>query len=177
MKILFLDVDGVLNDLNWIIKNSPAPSFEATIDDLVKHIDPTKVARINEIVDKTDCQIVLSSSTRVDPKMSVVLAKAGLRHQIYSSTPILLWRTNKDGTEFSKIERADEVLCWLENQVALKHFSLTDKFAILDDQDHGWSEYYFYGLFPLYDKWVQTSFENGGLGDKEKEKVIALLSD
>lgn len=168
MKILFLDVDGVLNDLEWIKSNAPKPSFTAAIDDLVKHLDPIRVAMINDVVAKTGCKIVLSSSTRVDPRMSVVLARAGLKYPIYSSTPILLWRTSNDGTVYEPIERTEEIVEWLKYNIGV------EKYSILDDQDFGWAKFY-YKARPLSKYWVQTSFENGGLTETLKEEVIKIL--
>lgn len=168
MKVLFLDVDGVLNDLEWIKTNAPKPSFQATIDDLTKHLDPNRVVMINDIVTRTGCKIVLSSSTRVDPRMSVVLARAGLKYPIYSSTPVLLWRTSNNGTEYEPTERAEEVVEWLKYNIGV------DRYVILDDQDLGWSRTY-YKARPLSKYWVQTSFDKDGLTKEHKEKIINLL--
>lgn len=168
MKVLFLDVDGVLNDLEWIKANAPKPSFQATIDDLVQQIDPDRVNRINDIVSRTGCEIVLSSSTRVDPRMSVVLAKAGLKYPIHSATPVLLWRTNIDGTQYEPIKRAEEVLDWLWQANDI------EKYVILDDQDFEWASFIFDGS-PLSNSWVQTSFTGNGLTEEIKERVINLL--
>lgn len=168
MRILFLDVDGVLNDLKWIRTNAPKPSFEATIDDLVKHLDPVRVSMINDIVDRTGCKIVLSSSTRSDPRMGVVLARAGLRYPVYSSTPILLWKTSGDGTSYKEIKRAEEVIEWLKFNHGV------EKYVILDDQDFDWSKFYFKAR-PLSRYWVRTSFSDEGLTSSHKENVIKLF--
>lgn len=169
MKVLFLDVDGVLNDLAWIEANSPEPSVSASIDDLVRHIDPVRAQRVNEITQATECKIVLCSSTRTDPRMSVVLARSGI-FPIHSVTPIPLWKTNIGGTEYQEIKRAEEVWLWLvENE------SLVDNFAILDDQNHDWDKFQF-GTSFLSEKWIQTSFTNGGLTEVKKQEVIDLLN-
>lgn len=170
MKILFLDIDGVLNDLKWITDNSPKPSLNATIDELVQHVDPIRIQRINEIIAATEAKIVLCSSTRVDPRMSVVLARAGLAHPIHSTTPIPLWKTNINGSQYVEITRAEEVWMWL-----IENSTLITNFVILDDQDHNWNAFQF-GTHLLSERWVQTSFEDGGLTETKKQEVIEMLN-
>lgn len=170
MKVLFLDVDGVLNDLEWIKTNSPEPSVYASIDELARHIDPARVQMVNDVVEATGAEIVLSSSTRTDPRMSVVLARAGLVSEIYSTTPIPLWKTNVGGSEYIPITRAEEVLTWLS-----QNKNLIQSFAILDDQNHNWTDFHF-NERPLSNSWVQTSFDNGGLTETKKQEVIEMLN-
>jgi hypothetical protein len=52
-KIIFLDIDGVLNNSKWLKENKNNP------------IDPAAVNRINVIMQKTDAKIVISSSWRI----------------------------------------------------------------------------------------------------------------
>ena len=85
MKVIFLDVDGVLNDQMWL---------HLLMD---SEIDEVRVARLAEIVKATDAKIVLSSSWRVlvdeldDTDMYIwddfvnKLRKFGLK--IYDRTP------------------------------------------------------------------------------------------
>ena len=55
MKVIFLDVDGVLNTPKFIRRQSSFSSIDPVLVDIVVHI-----------VNKTGCKIVLSSSWRVD---------------------------------------------------------------------------------------------------------------
>lgn len=133
-KLLFLDVDGVLNYADWGVKHGlvPVPSpYQPSIDDLVKWIDPDRVKLVNEIVDRTYCAIVLSSSTRSDPRMSAVLAKAGLEQVIFDTTPSLLWKVDSGGNVVGVTTRADEVYESLCNHQP-------DTFCVLDDMDAEW---------------------------------------
>lgn len=62
-KIIFLDVDGVLNHnawFNWVHNHS-----EFLKEGGHRHIDPRSVERIIEICDKTGAGIVMSSSWRL----------------------------------------------------------------------------------------------------------------
>ena len=59
MKYIFLDVDGVLNHEQWyedLDKNPDAPAFPYSC------FDPQCVARVNEILEATGAQLVISSS-------------------------------------------------------------------------------------------------------------------
>lgn len=108
MKVLFLDVDGVLNS-NGTIR---AFGFD--------FIDPHMVNLVDSIVSLTGAKIVLSSTWRKDPtdKKLVEDALAIAGHSILSCTPDLC----VDGW----VPRSEEIKKWLsENPV--------DKFAILDD--------------------------------------------
>ena len=109
MKIIFLDVDGVLNSANDLY------SIELKND---KHFDLLK-----ELVDKSGAKIVLSSSWRIgfspathksDNVLDTKLKDRGI--SIYDFTPCMTG------------ERSDEIHEWLkENPV--------DKFVIIDDEE------------------------------------------
>jgi len=75
MKILFLDVDGVLNCSvtfqrnydRWKATGTPTkgPDFSWPLG----HLDPELVVNLNPIVEQTDCKIVLSSSWRITAEL------------------------------------------------------------------------------------------------------------
>lgn len=58
MKIIFLDVDGVLN----IMSNS----YRTFMKPYGQHIEPHLVQRLNYLMEKTDARIVVSSSWKAD---------------------------------------------------------------------------------------------------------------
>ena len=77
MKVLFLDIDGVLNSSNWFeymqycIKNdmyNKVLNFVEINDEHIKRklsmIDDRAIANLNRIVEETGCKVVLSSSWR-----------------------------------------------------------------------------------------------------------------
>lgn len=106
MKIIFLDIDGVLND---------APTILGTGDDqpTIKHLSCLK-----QIVEATQAEIVLSSSWRLYKRytkdVSIALAKVGL-HLI-------------DTTEELR-ERDEEIREWLGRHPEV------EQYLILDDED------------------------------------------
>lgn len=103
MKVLFLDIDGVVNC------SSTRQRHRGMIG-----IDPLLAFRVGKIVLDTECTVVLSSSWRNWPE-----GVDEVRHQvyeIYDVTPNL-----KSGF------RGDEVKAWLD-----KHPEV-ERYAILDD--------------------------------------------
>ena len=77
MKVLFLDIDGVLNSENWFayriycVKNNMVNilmNFVDTDDRNIKHkltmLDDRAIANLNRIIEETGCKVVLSSSWR-----------------------------------------------------------------------------------------------------------------
>ncbi len=172
LKFLFLDVDGVLNDVDWGRRNNLVPDLKSTIDDLVRWIDPSKVLLVNEIVDQTGADIILSSSTRSDPRMSVVLARAGLR-PVLAATPLLQWTTNEDGSVYEETTRADEIYDFLFMWAFVDQ---VEKFVVLDDQEHDWDRLVRCTRIPREQFLVQTD-SRVGITRKNVERAIHLLGE
>jgi hypothetical protein len=110
MKVLFLDVDGVLNSKAWMIR-SPRASF--------MELDPAAIARVQRIVAQTGAKVVLSSTWRLMDELVVSLLRAGV--PVFSKTPDL---ARKGG---GLLPRSREIAAWL-----LEHPEVT-KYAIVDD--------------------------------------------
>jgi hypothetical protein len=105
MKIIFSDIDGVLN-----CSRTPNPRKFPYI------ADPKLVARLRSVLSKTDAQVVLTSTWRYDP--------AGLFSAKNWDIPFI------DITpDLPKEPRRNEVLSWLRS-----HPEVT-RFAVLDDED------------------------------------------
>lgn len=155
MKVLFLDIDGVLNSRGYDRKRDWTKQ-----DD----IDETRLPLLKEIVDSTGAKIVLSSTWRqhwdkTDAKcdedgayINGLFAAHGLR--IYDKTPYL-------GISAS---RREEVREWLD-----EHGEAVERFVIIDDYRFDWAE--------LQDRLVLTNPHFGaGLEKEHVEKAIALLN-
>ena len=111
MKIIFLDIDGVLNSRKFIQSNN--------ITGLVG-LDPQAISLLNKLISETDSEIVISSSWRIVnplPRIQHKFEDAGFR---YAERII--------GTTCSIGNRTDEIDLWLR-QVS-PHVS---SFVILDD--------------------------------------------
>lgn len=144
-KIIFLDVDGVLNSGEWIDKNPKLPSRE--------RIDPAAVARVNNLIAKTGAKIVISSSWRTGflglangfSFLTEFFGKFGIT-QIVGMTPSFLGKP-----------RREEIIAWLkEHPVA--------SFVILDDDEAA----------NVLGRQIRTHFEDG-LQDSHVERAVAVL--
>lgn len=156
MKILFLDIDGVLNSRAY----DRTRNWNEQTD-----IDETRLPFVKRIIDETGAKIVLSSTWRehwdkTNEKcdedgvyINKTFAKYGL--EIYDKTPDL----------GLKSDRPDEIKAWLET-VQEK----IEKFAIIDDYSYGWGS--------LSDYFVKTNPHFGlGLEEEHVIKAIAILND
>jgi len=135
MKVLFLDMDGVLNSQEWFEKNHAARiAFKNThgmgASDVqfihpLGHIDPDAVARLNCICDAVDFKIVLSSSWRIIISLDdlrIALTHKGFRHvdRLIDVTPSLPLKSDEN-------RRGMEIKAWLD-----QHPDVT-QYVVLDD--------------------------------------------
>lgn len=155
MKVLFLDIDGVLNCMGCKVKTPSGFKFVETVF----------LERVKKIVDETGCVVVLSSTWRngfydlqrgiensVDARDYILLKDKLSEYgvEIYSHTP-----------ELREYHRGTEILEWLygtEEEV--------DAFVILDDDTE---------VYPLHDNLVRTYFD-GGLQDEHVKMAIEMLN-
>ena len=144
MKVLFLDIDGVLNSENWFgyrlycIKNNmfnEVINFVNTNDDRIKHklsmIDDRAIANLNRIIEETGCKVVLSSSWRscVEAENTLteyLLKLKGIKYDIYDVTPRLWFN------DFS-IRRGEEIQLWMDKESEKNEI---ESFVILDDDSN-----------------------------------------
>ena len=143
MKVLFLDIDGVLNSENWFgyrqycIKNNmfnEVINFVNINDDRIKHklsmIDDRAIANLNRIIEETGCKVVLSSSWRscVEAEnllTEYILKVKGFKYELYDVTPRLWFN------DFS-IRRGEEIQLWIDKESEKNEI---ESFVILDDVD------------------------------------------
>ncbi len=150
MKVIFLDIDGVLN--SWLYQR------QRGADDGI--IDKTRLPLLKEIVDETGAKIVLSSTWKRHWEREVYKCDFIGREltenflladiEIYDKTP-------------NMGARADEIRAWLNEHEAI------ESFVILDDIVFGWGE--------LEGNLVRTNERIGrGLEDVHKRKAIEILN-
>lgn len=158
MKIIFADIDGVLNVFTTKEK------FQGYIG-----IDDKRLERLKEIVDATNAKIVLSSTWRLgynkDGHMlhdhgEYVKKKfndAGL--EIYDVTPDL---------KSNGIYRGKEIKQWLSDHEE----DNIENFIIIDDENFDFS----YEKLGSY--WIQTQYfrGDGGLQPKHVKRAIKMLN-
>ena len=145
MKVVFLDIDGVLNH-SAFLKHMPRNFSDLDM------IDPKAVQLLNKLLEDTGANIVISSSWRIGHTvvhLQQLLTGAGL---------LFPERVIGTTTSRSNLERGAEINIWLK-QVPV------DGFVILDDDCD---------MNPLMDHLVQTDFEKG-LQPEDIEKAKEIL--
>jgi len=123
-RILFLDIDGVLNSNAYLLDNAAKHKgllIPGRDDDwAVSMIDPARVTRLNNIINRISARVVLSSSWRCGWELERIegfLRDRDYAHTLEDATPRLYGQ-----------ERHVEIKRWLE--IYSQPLSC---FAILDD--------------------------------------------
>lgn len=173
MKVIFLDIDGVLNSDRTLYE------YTSLEDDLILNL--------KEIVDCTGAKIILSSSWRTLFSPMAKLMDKFDRYGLHISgmTPNgvekrfvedkgykptnkyldtkVIWDENDQRVRVQTThDRGSEIMFWLE-----KHRNV-ESFVILDDEDFDIKEY--------YDKqFIKTSYSTG-LTKQDVEKAINILN-
>jgi hypothetical protein len=111
MKVIFLDIDGVLNSHE---------SYERIGNGGMLGIDEIYLERFKRILEATGAKVVLSSTWRLHPDTRAEVRNAGI--DFIDCTPSI---PKSGGAE--SMERGEEVLDWL-----IRNPGVTD-YAILDD--------------------------------------------
>jgi hypothetical protein len=147
MKVIFLDVDGVLNN-----SNTKEHSPEGFIG-----IDEEALNRLKNIVDKTEAIIILTSTWKLKPDSDDYLY---LRSRLYSVGLKIKGRTyDKKGSYY----RGKGINSYLSN-------NKVEEFVILDDEMYDFREE------GLESHWAYCNFYNGGLDDKAMNLAIEVLN-
>lgn len=159
-KIIFLDIDGVLNTCWWERKMS--------IDKYGYAFDPKAVANLKRIVEETGADIVISSSWKCMglTQMEEMWNDRNLPGKIIGITPNsvsdeLLLHADIDSMELFHI-RDEEIKEWLT-----KHGKRVSNYAIIDDMDNMLPE--------QQSHFVQTNPEVG-ITKEDSEKAIKILN-
>lgn len=127
MKIIFLDIDGVLNNQLWYksIKDiNPQNNEEYDI----LQFDPRCVSLLNDVTDNTGAKIVVSSSWRKGRDLEELVElfeKVGITGEVIGKTPILSFDYENYRT---LAPRGCEIDAWIE----INKYPIT-KYTILDD--------------------------------------------
>ena len=156
-KVIFLDIDGVLNR-----------------DDGGAKIEEEFVKRLAHIVEETEAEIILSSSWRgmykhhVNPNSNYKNENVGLLLEMFERYSLVISGTTPDLSSGS-YARPLEIRVWLEAQKEL------ERFVILDDET-------FWQWNWLGDYFVCTTHRNAngrygcGMTDEDAEKAIEILN-
>lgn len=158
-KIIFLDIDGVLNSQNTFRENHEygklfVRNMNGSVDDEITHImldiDLDKVFMLRDICNLTGAKVVVSSSWRRLRRYILLedrLTSLGI--PIVGVTP------------FISNNRGDEIRNYLEE-------NKVDDFVILDDD-------IFSDFNELENYLIKTSFYEDGLNDEISREVVRVL--
>lgn len=166
MKIIFLDMDGVLNSEKFNKgEQGRSPMSFGSLQFGASQIDPKGVELLNKIVEATDAHIVISSSWRhiwSPDEIGAMLEARGFRHKdrIIDKTPNSM-----------KGFRGDEVKAWLdmdhERRVVEPERLPVQSYVILDDSTDFHTD--------QQDNFVNTRFQVG-LTPQDAQKAIRILN-
>ena len=154
MKVVFLDLDGVMN-----IYQKGYTCVNGYPD---QRITPEAVHYLNEITRITGAKIVVSSSWRrcytIKKLRDMLNVQSGIQGEIIDVTPMDLWQR----VQKLNVYRGDEIQYWLDQHPEV------ESFVILDDDDD---------MCHLLPKLVRTpGFRSGsGLSRKNAATAIKIL--
>ena len=164
MKVIFLDIDGVLNTGWWYTqmdKNTPKDKYGYAFD-------PNSVANLKKIIDETGADIVISSSWKSFglSELEEMWQDRGLPGKLIGITPNsvsdeMLLNADLDHMELFSI-RGMENKEWLT-----KHGKRVSQYAIIDDMNN---------MLPDQQPYfIQTNSEVG-ITDEDAERAIEIIS-
>ena len=146
MKIIFLDIDGVLNNRE-VFNRKKSQGFRVW--------DEKCVDRLNRITDETGAKIVVSSTWRRSEDLySAIKNEMGITGEIIGKTIDYIHHSSTEK------QRGDEIQEWLSQYVEVI------KFVIIDDDSD---------MAHLMDRLIQTETFIG-LTDEHVEEAIKRLS-
>lgn len=123
MKVLFLDIDGVMNNEDLLYCEGMNAIGEIFLD------------RLKHIVLSTDVKIVLSSSWRIGSQHLVADALATRNLELFDITP---------GDD--SVERCEEILEWLNGHPEVINFAILDDNYGAKVENHFFKTSFFEGL-------------------------------
>ncbi len=149
-KLIFLDIDGVLNSDSWLDEHGSLTC------------DPANVRWLNHLVKSTGADIVVSSDWRKWmswPELCSRLIAAGVAARLVGTTPVI----ESDSDDFGDAlpPRGHEVDLWLQTH------EFPGTFVILDDRSD---------LQPHRGRLIQTHPDTG-LTEPDFALAAALLDD
>lgn len=158
MKVIFLDIDGVLNTQETFIKIHKGWKETGL---RVPPIDKDMIKNLRELVEETKAKIVLTSSWKsyFDDNM-IALNKEGEDFlEVFYENNLYIYDKLRKPAHY----RGNEILEYLKDNPV-------ESFVILDDETFNYEE------LNIIDKLVQTSFMKGGFTKDHKDIAIKKLT-
>jgi hypothetical protein len=158
VNALLLDIDGVLNSADYMLrrKHLPRPTRH--------NIDALTVPRLNAITDRSGAVLVISSTWRIGHPvrwLAEALRMHGVTGRVIDRTPSCYFDLPGGGCK--RHERGVEIQAWLDRQpVACR----PDQFVILDDESD---------MAHLRHRLVKTTWALGLL-DEHVEQCVEMFN-
>lgn len=154
MKVIFLDIDGVMNHKNHLVRSDKHK---------LQSFCPLATENLRHILVACKAKIVVSSTWRKSYKNIRRLKKElfshyGLSRYVVGLTPVI-----EDKKNFFYSERGVEIRAYMN-----EHGITEEDMVIIDDDDD---------MNDLMHRLVQTSWYEGGLTKDKAEAVIRLLNN
>jgi len=120
-RILFLDLDGVLNSIDFYKRRGGMVAHKSFFDRHADELDPIAVKLLKEFVLENDIKIVISSTWRLLLTIEEIIALFEMRG--WEDIPIIDFTP-----EIYNVIRGEEIQDWLE-----KYEHKVENYVILDD--------------------------------------------
>lgn len=162
-KVVFLDIDGVLNTKEW----QGRMTSDTLKDEFGYAFNPVAVANLTHIIDETGAEIVISSSWKFYgvAKLREMWKNRNLPGTILDITPNtvsdeVLLNANLEEIELG-VCRGNEIKEWLS-----RHKQKVSNYVIIDDFDD---------LLPEQEEHAVITNTFMGITEKDAEKAIIIL--
>lgn len=171
MKVIFLDVDGVLNStrhfetLQNLYDNGERQWNGRLLErPLFSYFDPQAVEALNWLVRKSKASLVISSTWRLMgvPRLRAKFKLEGVKAPLVSRTPDSFELAAPGSTKIVSLMRGQQIEAWL-HQTSYRVTS----FVILDDEDD---------MDKYLPRLIQTS-SDAGLTMAGAQRALAMLSE
>lgn len=184
MKVIFLDIDGVLNSQCWYQKRMDIDKLATDIDSQypMYEFDPEAVLRLNSIIEKTDAKVVISSTWRIGrtvKQLQTILESVGFVGEVIDKTVSLNATVNNENIGY-RIPRGCEIDFYLKKTGDFQRINwskevqrecidkaIVKNYIILDDDSDM--------LYGQREHFIHTS-NNTGLTDALMNKGIETLN-
>lgn len=153
MRVIFLDIDGVLNSIRYYETELGKAHIEAleypSLEWWASGIDPAAVTRLNQLIAQTGAKVVISSTWRYGAPegwLQKVLEARGFEGEVIGATP-----------HFPELSRKYEISAWLNEHKP-------EAYVVLDDDADA----------EIQGRFVRTG-HHFGLLDKDVEEAKRIL--
>ena len=184
MKVIFLDIDGVLNSNDWYVyREDNVDTYSIDAQYPFYEFDPRAIERLNRIIESTGAKIVVSSTWRhgeTVESMQILFDRLSLKGEIVGLTPGLSCKKPYEDKSRYTIPRGCEIEWWLDNEGKFQRINwsreeqqkyidkaIVKNYVIFDDDSDM--------LFGQREHFIHTSFMFG-LTDEHAEKAISILN-